>query len=45
MRLSVNVDRSIDTCRGLALGVTMGALFWLALGLGVWTLLRDVRLF
>jgi hypothetical protein len=40
MHASVNGDRRFDAARGLALGITMGAAFWLALGFGAWMLLK-----
>jgi hypothetical protein len=40
MHASVNGDRRFDAARGLALGMIMGAAFWLALALGAWMLLK-----
>ena len=40
MHASVHGDRRFDAARGLALGITMGAAFWLTLALGAWMLLK-----
>jgi hypothetical protein len=44
MYASFHGDRRFDAARGLALGIAMGAAFWLGLALGVLMLLRVGRL-
>jgi hypothetical protein len=39
MDSTFGMDRRLDAVRGLALGVTMGAALWIAVGGVVWALL------
>jgi hypothetical protein len=42
MDYTFEVDRRLDAVRGLALGVTMGAALWIAVGGMVWALLSRL---